>query len=1064
MPSSSSHSASTAQSAALAELVEQMADHLAAGRQGQIEALFAQHPKHAARLQQLLPAMSLLAVTGRSGTARTPCAEVTNGSSETIAGTLGDFRILREIGRGGMGVVYEADQISLSRRVALKVLPFAGMLDPRQLQRFSNEAKAAAGLHHQNIVPVYAVGSDRGVHFYAMQLISGRTLAEVVAKLRVFPPLSKGGQGGSLAERTDLSHPGCAFATSPVAQQTTADERPDNNWCRTVALWGAQIAEALEYAHRVGIVHRDIKPANLMLDDEGKVWVADFGLAQMEADAGLTMTGGIVGTLRYMSPEQATGERGLVDQRTDVYSLGATLYELLTLKPAFSAVDRQGLMRQVIDHEPTRPRLFNPSLPTDLETIVLKAMQKDAPQRYATAGALADDLRRFLADRPIAARRPGSVERSVRYCRRHVRWVAAAAVVFVVALVGLATGAVLVFNERNKTAFERQLREQQEQVVRDSQTTSRLNRYVLNFALAGQAWENSQVSLAKEHLALCIPAKGEEDHRGIEWRYLWRLVHSIPAPFARHDGPVIHVCFSPDGKLLATGGADGVRIWDYQLGKQVAWLREHVPAVTRMRFSPDGATLVTTGLDHTALIWDTASWKVQRTIRMREIVTGAEFTPDGRRVVVVEAVPNSNDNRLDSSSCRLTCIETSAWAVDWTLDDLPFVRGGAFAPDGAMLTLTCADCLRSFALSPSPDHLLDHRVAYANDVTFSPVAPLLVANSGEKMVIVYLPLEDRRSDDLLPGHRGQVESVSFAQDGRLLSASRDRTARVWEFRPGRVDRPISTRILRHDAIVWSARFAPDGESVVTGTESGAIYRWSLPVQFECRQVLDAPQNPHLAWFASDGDRLMIAEVLKKGQEEVIVRDSRTGKELSRLDGTAAVMALNRDTCRSYRSEFDGRRVRIFETATGKLEFDLAATGNPVFSPDCRFAAFGPGSNSVRIWNCRDWTESFAFAVTPGMITDLAWSPDGRTLAIASDRGTVKLWNVATGRELLTLVDDLAYVFSVAFSSDGRFLAAGGQTRFEQGDLRIWHMDDAAPVPQDMIQPAGQIGSGNPDAP
>jgi len=308
---------------------------------------------------------------------------------------LGDFRILREVGRGGMGVVYEAEQVSLGRRVALKVLPFAAAIDPKQRQRFQIEAQAAAQLHHPHIVPIFGVGCDQGIHYYAMQFVEGRSLAAILHELR------------------------------------SSREAPA---CRYVARLGAEAADALDHAHGLGILHRDIKPANLLIDPLGALWITDFGLARFPSDLSLTHTGDLVGTLRYMSPEQALARRGVVDQRTDIYALGATLYELLTLRPAFDGRDHQELLRQIALDEPVRPRRRNPAVPRDLETIVLKAMAKDPSSRYPTAQELAADLRRFGDDRPILARRPGLLERSLRWALRHRELVATAAAIVVLAL------------------------------------------------------------------------------------------------------------------------------------------------------------------------------------------------------------------------------------------------------------------------------------------------------------------------------------------------------------------------------------------------------------------------------------------------------------------------------------------------------------------------------------------------------------------------------------------------------------------------------------------------------
>ena len=360
---------------------------------------------------------------------------------EQAPGQLGDFRLIREVGRGGMGVVYEAEQVSLGRRVALKVLPFAATMDPRQLQRFHNEARAAASLDHPHIVHVHAVDCERAVHFYAMQFIDGQTLAAMIADLR----RAGGGSVRTEAEPTTPHIPGQpepAADTAPRAAASTQRAPRDRAYFQRVAELGIQAAEALDHAHTLGIVHRDVKPANLMVDGRGGLWVTDFGLAHIQSDARLTMTGDLVGTLRYMSPEQALAKRVVVDHRTDVYSLGATLYELLTLEPAYAGTDRQELLRQIAFEEPQPPRRLNKAIPAELETIVLKAMEKNPAERYATAKELADDLRHFLADEPIRARRPSLSQRGRKWARRHRPLVAATAAVLALASVMLAGGAV----------------------------------------------------------------------------------------------------------------------------------------------------------------------------------------------------------------------------------------------------------------------------------------------------------------------------------------------------------------------------------------------------------------------------------------------------------------------------------------------------------------------------------------------------------------------------------------------------------------------------------------------
>jgi serine/threonine protein kinase/Tfp pilus assembly protein PilF len=398
-------------------------------------AFVARHPEIAAVLAECLEGLAF--VNAIAPALSDPVAGHATAAADPLPGTLGDFHIVREVGRGGMGIVYEAEQLSLGRRVALKVLPFAATMDPRHLQRFHNEARAAACLHHPHIVPVHGVGHERGVHYYAMQFIDGITLADLVAQQRqAASPGNRPGESGVV--RTTAYVPANPAAPTRAVANTSTQVMPrDAGYYRRVAHWGIEAAEALEHAHSLGIVHRDIKPGNLMLDAQGRLWVTDFGLART-ADSGLTMTGDVLGTLRYMSPEQALARHGLVDHRTDVYSLGTTLYELLTLEPPFTGTDRQEVLRQIAFEDPKPPRRVNKTSPAELETIVLKALEKNLLDRYATAKDLADDLRRFLEDKPIQARRPSWRQVARKWARRHRAAVWAAAAVLVLGAAMLA--------------------------------------------------------------------------------------------------------------------------------------------------------------------------------------------------------------------------------------------------------------------------------------------------------------------------------------------------------------------------------------------------------------------------------------------------------------------------------------------------------------------------------------------------------------------------------------------------------------------------------------------------
>ncbi len=373
--------------AALAEILDRYLADLQAGQAPDRGQLLARHPELASQLQACLAGIEFVS--------RATAAEAQEPA------TLGEFRILRELGRGGMGVVYEAEQTSLRRHVALKVLRFGVVADAEAMQRFHREAETVARLHHTNIVPIFAIGCEQGVHYYAMQLIAGSSLADVL-------------------------------------DQSQRSGKPLGS--EEVARWGLQAAEALAHAHQRGVIHRDIKPSNLLLDGEGVVWLTDFGLAKRADEATLTLSGALMGTPRYMSPEQAEALRHPIDHRTDVYSLGATLYELATGRPVFESSSPHGVIARILTEEPARPRQIRRDLPRDWETILLTCLAKDPEQRYPTARALADDLRAALDGRPIRARRGRWLTRATRYVRKRKKALTAGTLI-VVATVLLMIGA-----------------------------------------------------------------------------------------------------------------------------------------------------------------------------------------------------------------------------------------------------------------------------------------------------------------------------------------------------------------------------------------------------------------------------------------------------------------------------------------------------------------------------------------------------------------------------------------------------------------------------------------------
>jgi serine/threonine protein kinase/tetratricopeptide (TPR) repeat protein len=432
----------------LADLVEEFAALVQAGQTVDPEDFARAHPDQADELRRLLPAVRALTYLGGGGDSD----EAEDTAAGVPGGRLGDFRLIREVGRGGMGIVYEAEQVSLGRRVAVKVLPSAAALDERHLQRFRNEAQAAALLQHPHIVPVLAIGQHLQTHFFAMQFIDGDSLATLVTDLHseaatetrtvVLPSRPAGdeyatalvvqGGAGPVPSTSGEATPVPAGELQPLPQPAQRQESVrrlsplatdapgrDRAYFRNVARLLLQAAQAIDHAHQMGVIHRDIKPANLLVDTQGELWVTDFGLARLISAPGLTATGDLLGTIRYMSPEQAQGLRAPVDHRTDIYGLGVTGYELLTMQPAFPGEDRTELLRRITAEEPPRPRRINRAVPAELEAVVLKAMEKSPGDRYTTAQEMADDLTRFLEDRPVRARRPTTWRVAAKWTRRH---------------------------------------------------------------------------------------------------------------------------------------------------------------------------------------------------------------------------------------------------------------------------------------------------------------------------------------------------------------------------------------------------------------------------------------------------------------------------------------------------------------------------------------------------------------------------------------------------------------------------------------------------------------------
>ena len=424
---------------------------------------------------------------------------------------VGDYRLLREIGRGGMGVVYEAEQVSLGRRVAVKVLPQTLFPDDTAAARFEREASAAAKLHHTNIVPVFDSGSDQGVNFYAMQLIEGHPLDAVrdeVRKSQSQAKIATQNTAETIKESAiESASPPPDRLDKGKLEEISLPDGARNNYFQFVADIGSQVASALQHAHDRDVVHRDVKPSNLILDEAGVVWLADFGLAK-QGDDGLTGTSQAPGTLRYMSPERFQGK---ADPVGDVYSLGASLYEMLTLEPAFSADDPLELIEKIKTSRPKSPKASNTSVPLDLQTIVLKAMEKDPQRRYATAAEMADDLNRFRTHQPILARKVGAAERLLLWAKNN-KLVAGLAASLLVGLVVVAVASTAGAMAYRNVAEQAEKRSSELEQVADFQASqlSEIDVEKMGLDMRNGLLEEARIALGRSKL------NGEDTKKRIE--------------------------------------------------------------------------------------------------------------------------------------------------------------------------------------------------------------------------------------------------------------------------------------------------------------------------------------------------------------------------------------------------------------------------------------------------------------------------------------------------------------------------------------------------------------------
>jgi eukaryotic-like serine/threonine-protein kinase len=1057
-------------------LAREFLDRHRRGDRPAIEEYATRHPELAEQIREVFAALLLLE---DFGSVEEGPREAT-GQELDPAGPrqLGDFRIVRRIGRGGMGLVYEAEQVSLGRRVALKILPFHSLLSPDYLRRFQLEARAAARLHHSNIVPVHEVGEDGGVHYYAMQFIEGEGLDQVLAEIRRI-----GGHGNGVPERpgpapnasrevavellSGTFGPPCAeprAGDEPAAGEGSARSSPRSpssaglpapmaggaaseghgGYCRSIARIGLQVAGALAHAHAAGVLHRDIKPSNLLLDLKGTVWVTDFGLAKTEGGEELTHSGDVVGTLRYMGPERF---QGWSDPRSDVYGLGVTLYELLTLQPAFSARDRPALVREILHVDPPRPRRLDRRIPADLETIILKAIEKEPAKRYPSAAELAGDLRRFLENRPIIARRTSPGERAALWFRRNP--LAASLIIMVSLLVvaaAVAASATAVHLSRLAGDLEGQQRSTLAHLRRASMEEARARRLSRRVgqrhgsmgAVSRAAGIEAGIDLRGE-AAACLALMDLRRERP-EWEFsdsrlsaftldpsFERYAYSDKAGAIRvcrvEDGkplhelagagqPVPRLEFSRDGCRLAAVRGEELVIWDLPGGSHATLPRGFWRAY--FDFSPDGRLLAAGEWSGGVSLIETKRGEVLRRLECGYRPNHVAFSHDGRLLAL------GHWQRV----VEIWDVEAASLLHGVAMDDVP--GGLAWHPGGKLLaaggSVSYGIHVWDVGSWERPREILQgHRVGIT-DLRFSPDGDLLASFSFDKKTIIW----NVWLGEKLLEYEGKL--VDFSRDARRIGFRFANTAEVFE-----VTRPAAYRRIyrreRQARLDGEIAFSPDGRWLASICYEEGVRLWDIASGDEVA-FLDVPALsvlfPAEDQFLTSGERGLQLWPLHHDAEAsrgtLAVGPPRT--VLTRKSGAMRLDPESR-TVVVLQSDAEGHGrphvVDLDDPARGRSYDEYPYLANLDGSPDGQWIAGGTWHGSgVPLWRAGEPKPVTVLPAVAGAV--VRFSPDGRWLAI-SDGPVYRFLKVGTWHEEWAVPRHRVEEYgNIAFSPDGRVVA------------------------------------------
>lgn len=1018
---------------------------------------------------------------------------------------IGDYELIREIGRGGMGLVFEARQRSLNKRVAVKILPFSGAIDRRAIKRFQNEAWAAAQLEHNNIVPVYQVGEERGVHYYVMQYVDGGDLSDLIAALRNATVTRRRAKGPSTTQQelksevagTERSGRASTRKSGWSKGETLASplllEKVARNGTTAIPKFidsfvdsAIQIAEALQFAHEMGIVHRDIKPSNLLLDSEGVIHIADFGLAQFGEDQGFTATGALVGTYAYMSPEQAMGKKRVgVDQRSDIFSLGATLYELLTLRRAFTGESRQDLLRKVTFENPVLPRKVDRNIPVALETILIKAMAKSPADRYQSADQMAEDFRLFRKHQPIKAQKPTLSQHLIQWARANRHLAASAASTLLIALVSSLIIAVVFWNSWSATALaldsETKEKERVEQLLRKSDG--------LRLARDAALQLDSDPSLA-----LLLGIESAKRHPGADANQMILAAkatgHEIRTLVA--EMKVGHVAFNRDGSRLVSSGtrenygneARGAILWDVASGDRLHEFKdsETTTAITSCVYSPDNARILTTSSPLSATD-DVEGKLVGRSPRLWEDVTyralvtfkdaflfethPSLFDPSGRKIVLpslghsatiydciggeplvrlqgheqrvvftafspngqlVVTVSEDNTVRIWDSTNGQQKFVFDVWKQGNRPPNRCQIESVRFRPDGRQLaTGSKRNGVQLWDLTNGElidtDHVAGTQTMFwPNEMYLSVFSPF-APTLQVRLTSAAEPLREYRPKNL-------IRTAVLSPNAKTIAIGRIDSNRVWLW--GSSHQTATTSLPGHRDTINHMCFSPNSEILATASNDKTIKLWHVNNGHQ-RAVYANHINPRTADKVIDPAGKHVAFPMLDMVNTGFVHSPQSDRPPVEVAGR--IWMPNHSSTRFVATDKD--RLAVHDVQTGNI---VRSTTNPfgrytkadINLAGNRVIAFGTG-DVIMLW-LLDEDRRLPIKIGATGINDLKFTPDGQRFVSAGDDGIARVWDANTGSELASLRHD-GRVTKLEFTADSKQLA----TVTSQSRITLWDL-------------------------